>query len=137
MLPDRNPVGAIACARPEIPRSNPPGEATQTTRAPASIAVEAASESALPSAGAAEAWPDDAAESAFLAEARDRGEPAPTAKTETEPLEPVDPKSLPALNDLVNRIPADVRETLEELFRARFVAVKRVPKRALKTAAEV
>jgi hypothetical protein len=39
---------------------------------------------------------------------------------------------LPALDELVERIPADVRDTLEDLFRAKFVKVARVPKKALK-----
>jgi len=39
---------------------------------------------------------------------------------------------LPPMEDLVKRIPAAARELLEELFRARFVTVKRVPKSALK-----
>jgi hypothetical protein len=39
---------------------------------------------------------------------------------------------LPPLDELVKRIPPEVRETLEDLFRARFVTVKRVPKKALK-----
>ena len=42
--------------------------------------------------------------------------------------------SLPPVEDLVKRIPAPARELMEELFRARFVTVKRVPKSALKTA---
>jgi hypothetical protein len=42
------------------------------------------------------------------------------------------PKALPPLDELVKRIPAEVRDTLEELFRARFVTVKRLPKKALK-----
>jgi len=46
--------------------------------------------------------------------------------------EPADTKPLPALVDLVNRIPPEVREALEDLFRARFVTVKRVPAKALK-----
>jgi hypothetical protein len=78
------------------------------------------------------AWPDESAESAFLAEARDRGETATPAKVRSETADEVDTKALPALNDLVQRIPANVRETLDELFRARFVSVKRVPKKALK-----
>ncbi len=36
------------------------------------------------------------------------------------------------MEDLVKRIPAPARELMEELFRARFVTVKRVPKSALK-----
>jgi len=39
---------------------------------------------------------------------------------------------LPPMEDLVQRIPVPARELLEELFRARFVTVKRVPKAALK-----
>jgi hypothetical protein len=74
---------------------------------------------------------DEAAESAFLAEARERGEPVRPVTT-ADPIEETDTKPLPSLNELVERIPADVRETLEDLFRARFVTVKRVPKKALK-----
>jgi len=39
---------------------------------------------------------------------------------------------LPPMDDLVKRIPAPVRETMEELFRARFITVKRIPQSALK-----
>ena len=39
---------------------------------------------------------------------------------------------LPPMEDLVNRIPAATRELMENLFRARFVTVKRVPASALK-----
>lgn len=38
---------------------------------------------------------------------------------------------LPELDDLVARLPAELRETMEELLRVRFVAVKRVPGRDL------
>jgi hypothetical protein len=41
---------------------------------------------------------------------------------------------LPEIDDLVARLPAEVRETLDELFRARFVAVKKLPKRLLQPA---
>ena len=77
-------------------------------------------------------WPDETAESAFLAEARARGEPVLPAKSKEEVAEEPVAKSLPALDELVQRIPPDVREALDDLFRARFVAVKRVPKGALK-----
>ena len=40
---------------------------------------------------------------------------------------------LPPMEDLVKRIPAPAREVLEELFRARFVTVKRIPQSALKS----
>lgn len=45
---------------------------------------------------------------------------------------PEEPGGLPPMEDLVQRIPAPARELLEELFRARFVTVKRMPKSALK-----
>lgn len=77
-------------------------------------------------------WPDEAAESAFRAEARERGEAPVATPPAAENSDDTDAKGLPSLDELVQRIPADVRETLDELFRARFVTVKRVPKRALK-----
>lgn len=39
---------------------------------------------------------------------------------------------LPPMEDLVKRIPMPTRDLLEELFRAKFVTVKRVPRSALK-----
>lgn len=77
-------------------------------------------------------WPDESAESAFIAEARERGEMvvAKTAAAEADD-EPA-AKSLPPLDELVNRIPAEVRDVLDDLFRARFVTVRRVPRKALK-----
>ena len=41
------------------------------------------------------------------------------------------PAKLPPLDELVQRIPPDVRELMDELFRAKFVRVQRVPKKAL------
>lgn len=73
---------------------------------------------------------DEMAESAFRAEARERGE---TLTPATRPVVEVEEKGpLPPLDSLVQRIPADVRETLEELFRAKFVTVRHVPAKALK-----
>ncbi len=40
--------------------------------------------------------------------------------------------SLPPMEDLVKRIPMPARDLLEELFRAKFVTVKRLPQSALK-----
>lgn len=80
---------------------------------------------------------DEAAESAFRAEAKERGETVPTGrKADAEPAEEADPKSLPKLDELVGRIPAEVRDVLDDLFRAKFVSVKRIPKKALKSATE-
>lgn len=50
----------------------------------------------------------------------------PQNEEESEP-----PLATPPLDDMIERIPPLVRETLEELFRARFVKVVRVPKSAL------
>jgi hypothetical protein len=77
-------------------------------------------------------WPDDAAESSFLSEARERGEPTVAAQPRQEATDENDSKSLPALNELVERIPANVRETLDDLFRVRFTTVRRIPRKALK-----
>lgn len=73
---------------------------------------------------------DDAAESAFRAEARERGDVVPTVAA-TEAVEEVETTALPPLNELVQRIPGEVRDVLDELFRAKFVAVRRIPKQSL------
>ena len=82
-------------------------------------------------------WPDEAAESAFMAEARDRGEtvapPKPTRSVDGDADDGVNAKNLPPLEELVNRLSPEVRETLDDLFRAKFTAVRRVPKTALKS----
>ncbi len=83
------------------------------------------------------AWPDESAEAQFLAEARERGEPVTSAPTPT--AEPEAPESDPAgpapeLDALVARLPPAVRETLDELFRARFVRVTRLPRKTLTAA---
>ena len=75
-------------------------------------------------------WPDDTSESEFRADARNRGEPVSRAPEAEESAGESNGEALPKLDDLVARIPAGVRETLEELFRARFVAVKRMPRKA-------
>ncbi len=77
-------------------------------------------------------WPDESAEAAFIAEEKAKGEPGPARGRPADPPEEADLAPLPPLAELVDRIPADVRETLEDLFRARFVTVKRIPRRALK-----
>jgi hypothetical protein len=77
-------------------------------------------------------WPDDTAESAFLSEARERGEATVAAKPPQEATDDNDLKPLPALNDLVERIPANIRETLDDLFRVKFTTVRRIPGKALK-----
>jgi hypothetical protein len=55
------------------------------------------------------------------------------AREPEENEEAAETGGLPKLDELVERIPAGVREAMEDLFRARFVAVKRVPRKALKS----
>lgn len=90
-------------------------------------------EAAAPTTGADEAtvWPTAAEEAAFLAETRARGEPVAPVREAAEEVED-NPKALPKLDELVNQIPAETRELLEELFRARFVTVRKVRKADLK-----
>ncbi len=78
-------------------------------------------------------WSDETTEAEFLAEARDRGEISKPKVTEIEATDEREAKPLPTIEELVDRIPAGVRDTLEDLFRVKFVKVQRVPKRALKS----
>ncbi len=87
----------------------------------------------LPGVGAEEAsWPAESAESAFLAEARGRGEPPVAVPVNVAMVDEPDRRPLPPLDELVGRIPPEVREALEDLFRAKFVRVTRVPGKTLK-----
>ena len=52
--------------------------------------------------------------------------PAPHESAEENQVE------LPPLEDLVKRIPMPTRDLMEELFRAKFITVKRIPQSALK-----
>lgn len=77
--------------------------------------------------------PSESEESAFLAEQRDESYGGPASAPSRAALPEVEEKGpLPPLDDLVNRIPPATRELLDELFRAKFVTVKRVPASALK-----
>ena len=97
-------------------------------------------------------WPDEASESAFLAEqgsggaagagggaAAATGAPRAvfTPKKNGEAGAPAPateaPVALPPLQNLVDRLPASTREVLDDLFRARFVSVKQIQKDALKS----
>lgn len=82
-------------------------------------------------------WPDETAEASFMAEARERGEPVASAKpapaVDSESEDGAGAKNLPPLDALIGRLSPEVRETLEDLFRAKFTAVRRIPKKALKT----
>jgi hypothetical protein len=70
-------------------------------------------------------WPDDADESAFLSEAASRGEsPAPLADRGASP---VIGDKLPPMEELVARVPPRVLGLLDDLFRAKFTGVRKVP----------
>jgi hypothetical protein len=72
-------------------------------------------------------------EAAFLSSERENGGSALAAPTVPAALYADDEKGeLPPMEDLVKRIPAHARDLIEDLFRARFVTVKRIPKTALK-----
>lgn len=66
----------------------------------------------------------------MLAELRERGEvPVRAVPVQAKDEAPI---RLPPLDELVKRIPPAVRETLDDLFRARFTSVRKVPAEALK-----
>ena len=76
--------------------------------------------------------PGEEAEAAFLAEARERGENVASVAAALAAAESEDEKgALPPLEELVQKLPAELRETLDDLFRAKFVKVIRVRKRDL------
>ncbi len=76
--------------------------------------------------------PSSEEEAAFLAQDGSSEQayslPPKAGSAEPEPGE----AALPPMEDLVQRIPAPTRELMDELFRTRFVTVKRVPRSALK-----
>lgn len=78
-------------------------------------------------------WPDETAEASFMAEARERGETIAPSPAPAVAPEETNPKNLPPLESLVNRLSPEVRETLDDLFRAKFTAVRRVPANAFKS----
>lgn len=129
-------TGIGAPARPPIKLGAPETSVVPSTTEIPEGSKRAASEALPIEAGPEEsggsAWPDESAEAAFLADARERGETVVAVKSGEEPPEETDGKALPPLDELVKRISPEIRETLEDLFRARFVAVKRLPRKAFK-----
>ncbi len=110
-------------------------ENVEKTSAQAEDVAEAAA-TAVPATmeNGANVWPDENAEAAFIADARQRGEPAKAAATTVRAAEEKEDlqRALPPLAELVNRLSPAVRETLDDLFRVKFTAVRRVPKSVLK-----
>ncbi len=74
---------------------------------------------------------DEAGEAAFLAAAREHGGAVTPVLVAVRDDAAEDKTPLPPLDTLVARIPAEVRETLEELFRIKFTGVRRVPAKHL------
>ena len=111
---------------PSVSAATAAGDAAEASEAVSAIAETPTSEGQPPEL-------DDVAESAFRAEARDRGETVQPAAKSAPADEEAERKPLPPLQDLVKRIPPEIRETLDELFRAKFITVKRVPRNALKS----
>jgi hypothetical protein len=87
----------------------------------------------LPPSESTNVWPDEAAEASFISETRGRGETVHVAAAPVAPTEDVKEPPMPKLDELVQRIPDSTRDLLDELFRAKFVAVRRVPKELLKS----
>ena len=108
----------------------PGSRATERADRPAADDVSVAADSVPLVDDMAPLWPDESAESAMMSELGSRGEMARPAATEA--IEETDTAPLPPLDQLVKRLPPEVRATLDELFRATFVTVRRVPKNALK-----
>lgn len=111
---------------------------------PAAPAVRATSSATEPTASdvpgdsddGAPVGPSEGEEAAFLAEQREQGftpaTPTRGAPAATEDEDANASAPLPPLDDLVARIPPATRQMMEELFRARFITVKRVPRTAMK-----
>jgi hypothetical protein len=81
-------------------------------------------------------WPDEVAESGMRVEIAGRRETL-NSKAAREAAEAAaeaaaEKKNLPPLDDLINQIPCDVRDTLEDLLRVKFMKVARSPKNSLK-----
>ena len=75
--------------------------------------------------------PGDAEETAFLAEQRRSSPPEVAALASVEREEQNGP--LPPMDELIHRIPVATRELMDQLFRIKFVTVKRLPASAFKT----
>jgi len=78
----------------------------------------------------APAGPSSEEEAAFLAQEREMGVVTPALTHAENP--PEEKGDLPPMDDLVKRIPMPARDLMEELFRAKFITVKRIPQSALK-----
>lgn len=74
---------------------------------------------------AAPAWPGETDEASFLAESSEKQASEAADRPPARGEEPAE-AGLPALEGLVERVPREVRDLLDELFRAKFTAVRRI-----------
>jgi len=121
---------ARGAQRPEVRGQRPEEVSAEPVEddPPAAVKVERGVPDALhPEADAP--WPGMADEASFLAEQRGQGIVPPAGVAN----EPTDLSPLPSLDELVQRIPAEARAALDDLFRAKFTSVRRVSKKSLKT----
>jgi hypothetical protein len=69
-------------------------------------------------------WPTEAEEAAYISESGARGEPE---SAEAVPVRASsDQDKLPGIDESVARIPPQVLELLDDLFRAKFISVRRI-----------
>lgn len=81
-------------------------------------------------------WPDAAVEEAMRAELASREESLPKARSRANQDDTLEGGPLPKLDDMIAQIPNRVIDTLDELFRAKFESVRRVPAAVLKPASK-
>lgn len=99
-------------------------------------AEEISSDASMPFDDDGPTWPSYADEAAFLGEEKAQGRAVPKAGVQTLRQAAAEAEAalgpLPAIDALVNRIPAEAREALDDLFRVKFTAVRRVREDVLK-----
>lgn len=83
-------------------------------------------------------WMDAEREAAMQAaieveEAERAAKKAKPSRRQAEAAETLDGGPLPELDELVAKVPADLQEKMDDLFRAKFQTVKRVPAAVLKS----
>lgn len=83
-------------------------------------------------------WMDAEREAAMQAaieveEAERSAKKVKPSRRQAEAAETLDGGPLPELDDMVAKIPADLQEKMDDLFRAKFQSVKRVPAAVLKS----
>lgn len=78
-------------------------------------------------------WPDEAAEVAFFGATSEPETPSAKPMPESGEQRESPAPPLPKLEELVNRIPPESRELLDELFRAKFTVVRRIKSSDLKS----